>query len=235
MAFEIGFGSVADTWRKLSFSAVRKTFDRPVTRGLLLVDVLLILLHVGVGILSVSEMIPKFPSTLRIDLDWGVGETVNYGKWLFLFGIALVLNSKRREPVFLGIAVLALIAFLDDSLQLHEYFGDVVAPSLFPTLPRGIGEIMFMAMEGILIVLAFGYGWKQSSPLARSWMIPFLVLFAGTLFCGVVIDFLHTHTPGGTRLEDLMAIMEDGGEMIFLSLMVGYAAGLLRRPPSPEG
>lgn len=219
-----------DRWN-LSLSAIRGMFDRQVTRGLLLVDVLLILLHVGVGIATVAGMIEKSPNALRIDRDWGIGETTNYMKWLFLIGIALTLNSRRKQPVFLGIALLGLLALLDDSLQLHEYFGDVIAPLLFSDLPMGIGEIMFMTMEGIVVALAFAYGWKHSSPLARAQTLPLLLLFAGAVFCGVVIDFLHTHTPAATRLEDLMAILEDGGEMIFLSLMVGYAAALPSRQP----
>lgn len=219
-----------DRWN-LSLSAIRGMFDRQVTRGLLLADVLLILLHVGVGIATVAGMIEKSPNALRIDRDWGLGETTNYMKWLFLIGIALALNSRRKQPVFLGIALLGLLALLDDSLQLHEYFGDVIAPLLFPDLPLGIGEIMFMTMEGIVVALAFAYGWKHSSPLACGQMLPLLLLFAGAVFCGVVIDFLHTYTPGATRLEDLMAILEDGGEMIFLSLMVGYAAALPSRQP----
>ncbi|TBN42632.1 hypothetical protein EYE42_04205 [Paracoccus subflavus] len=223
--------AVADKRWSFSLSAVLGIFDRRVTRGLLLVDVLLILVHVGVGVATVAGVIGKSPNALRIDRDWGIGETTNYVKWLFLIGIALALNSRRKQPVFLGIALLGLLALLDDSLQLHEYFGDVIAPSLFPELPLGIGEIMFMAMEGIIIVLAFAYGWKHSSPSARSQMVPLLLLFGGMIFCGVVIDFLHTYTPGATRLEDLMAILEDGGEMIFLSLMVGYAAGLPSRQP----
>lgn len=231
--FNSGLRAVTGRWSKLPFSSIWKMFHRPVTRGLLLVDVLLILLHVFVGILSVTDVLAGSPSALRIDMDWGVGETTNYVKWLCIICISLILYNRYRESVFLGTTFLSTIALLDDSMQWHEYLGLEVAPALFPDWPKGVGELFFMAIQGFLMLLVFAYTWKRSSSYGRCLVIPLLLLLGGAIFCGVVIDFLHSQTPGGARLEDLMAILEDGGEMIFISLMVGYAAGLLivQRPP----
>ena len=55
------------------------------------------------------------------------------------------------------------------------------------------------------------------------------LLLGGAIFCGIAVDFVHAQAMGGSIKAGILGIIEDGGEMIFLSLTVGHAASLLIR------
>ncbi len=203
----------------------------PVTIGLLVTDSVLILIYGILGLLSQQGSIVTFPASLRLDVDWGLGEMANYLKWIAISGLSLLLLVRSKAPIFLALAVLALVALLDDSLQLHERFGDAGLPALLPQLqlPAGVGELAFMMIEGVVLVGLFIWGWASTSKAIRRQVVPILALLGGAVFCAAGIDFFHTNAPDIPGLNGVLIILEDGGEMIFLSLVVGYVAGLVSR------
>ena len=207
------------------------SFHIPVMLGLLLADFVLILVHALLGALSVTGTIAVFPDALRIDRDWGVGEVLNYAKWLALAGISAMLFHQQKAMIFLAFANLCVIAFLDDSLQLHERYGIILTDAWLQglKLPNGSGEIIFLALEGAIVAGPLVYGWTVApSPVRRQVMSLFLLL-GGAIFCGVAVDFVHAQAAGGSIKAGILGIIEDGGEMIFLSLTVSHAASLLIR------
>ena len=207
------------------------TFHIPAMLGLLLADFVLILVHALLGALSVTGAIAFFPDALRIDRDWSVGEVLNYAKWLALAGISAVLFHQQKAVIFLAFASLCVIALLDDSLQLHERYGIILTDALLQglRLPNGSGEIIFLALEGTVIAGPLVYGWIVApSPVRRQIMSLFLLL-GGAVFCGVAVDFVHAQAAGGSIKAGILGIIEDGGEMVFLSLTASHAASLLVR------
>lgn len=155
------------------------SFHIPVMLGLLLADFVLILVHALLGALSVTGTIAVFPDALRIDRDWGVGEVLNYAKWLALAGISAMLFHQQKAMIFLAFANLCVIAFLDDSLQLHERYGIILTDAWLQglKLPNGSGEIIFLALEGAIVAAPLVYGWTVApSPVRRQVMSLFLLL-----------------------------------------------------------
>lgn len=215
-------------------------FHSETTATLLVVDTLLITLHAGLGLLILAGAIFTFPELIRIDRDWSLGEVFNYFKWVALTGISLALFSRQKSPIFLAIALICVVALLDDSLQLHEGFSGPLIDTLAPgwNWPRGTGELVFMAVTGMLIAGPLIYGWRQASHKVREQIVPLLALFGGAIFCAGGIDFLHgqaTAVAPNSIKAGILGIIEDGGEMVFLSLMVSYAVGLLARSKPAAG
>lgn len=204
------------------------------TATLLVADTLLITLHAGLGLFILAGVIFTFPEILRIDRDWSLSEVFNYLKWIALIGALLALFSRQKSPIFLAISLVCVVALLDDSLQLHEGFGGPLIDALAFgwNLPHGTGEMVFMAATGMLIAGPLIYSWRRASHKVREQIAPLLALFGGAIFCAGGIDFLHSQaaavTPNSMK-AGILGILEDGGEMVFLSLMVSYVFGLLAR------
>lgn len=201
---------------------------------LLIADMLLVTLHASLGFLILAGATSTFPEILRIDRDWSLGEVFNYFKWLALIGTSLALFYRKKSPIFLAIAIVCVVALLDDSLQLHESFSGPLTDALAFgwNWPRGTGELVFMAATGMLIAGPLIYGWRRSSHKVREQIVPLLTLFGGAIFCAGGIDFLHgqmTAVAPNSIKAGILGIIEDGGEMVFLSLMVSYVVGLISR------
>ena len=206
---------------------ISAAFPHSVTMPLLVADAVLIVLHGGLGLLSMASAL-AIPDILRIDRDWSLGEMLNYAKWLALAALSALLFRRQGQAIFLGVLILSLVALLDDSLQLHERFESAEVFGFVPVLhlPRGMGELTFMALEGLAIAGTLAYGWIKAPRLVRRQVVPLLLLLGAAAFCAAPIDFLHLQAPPRSIVAGLLGILEDGGEMVFLSLAVGYAAGL---------
>lgn len=203
-------------------------FHVPILMGFLIADAVLILLHSVLGLLFLHGSIATFPDILRIDRDWALGEILNYVKWLVLAGLSALLLNRHRQVIFLGFVLFSVVALLDDSLQLHERFASTLVAATAPglDLPPGAGELIFIAVEGIAVAGTLVYGWIKAPFIIRRLTVPLFLFLGGAAFCAAAVDFLHVYTPAYSILGGIVGILEDGGEMVFLSLAVGHAAGL---------
>ncbi|MDQ1900891.1 hypothetical protein RAH32_10600 [Paracoccus sp. WLY502] len=203
-------------------------FNVPILIGFLIADAVLILLHSVLGLLFLNGLIPTFPEALRIDRDWAMGEVLTYIKWLVLAALSALLLRRQRQVIYLGFFIFSLVALLDDSLQLHERFASPLVAAIAPglALPPGAGELIFIAFEGIAVAGTLVYGWIKAPFIIRRQTVALFLLLGAAAFCASAIDFLHVYTPAYSILGGIVGIIEDGGEMVFLSLAVGYAAGL---------
>lgn len=231
MVIQTSSAKPCDPQGKDAPSWIARAFSGPITLCLVLADAALIILHGCLGLLHMESGAAGIPDFLRIDRDWSLGEMLNYAKWLVLAGLSALIFCRQRQVVFLAVMILSMVALLDDSLQLHERFGSLAdrALDLDRYLPRGAGEIIFMAIEGMAVAVALVYGWTKATSSVRRQIVPLLLLLSGAAFCASAIDFLHVHAPANSITAGILGIFEDGGEMVFLSLAVGYAAGLTRQ------
>lgn len=200
-----------------------------ITAALLLIDAAVMALYSGLALLLAADIINSIPTFWRIDRDGGLGERLNHLKWITLVGLSITLFRRQKATIYLGIAALAVVAFLDDSMQLHERFEYAILPKMGFHLPRGAGEMIFVAAEGMVVIGPLLYGWVRAPKTIRRQVIPLFMLIGGIVFCAVAIDFLHLHVSENSVINHLVGIVEDGGEMVFLSLTVSYAAGLVIR------
>lgn len=207
-------------------------FDRRVLVGLLSVDALLILIYLIAGYLVASGRLSTFPDIINIGRDWSIGEILGYAKWLFL--IAVMTTAYRRSPhlIFIGLAFLFAVVLIDDSMQLHEnYNGWTTWLGFVDQTQSALREVVFFGALGLIVAGPLLLGWFRAEKSVRWQVMPLLILFGGIAACGVGVDFLHTALPDRSVSAGLAGALEDGGEMMFLSAMVGYAAGTFRRSP----
>ncbi len=183
-----------------------------------------------------SRQVPALGDLFRLSREHGPAELFQYAKMLWIAGMLALLWSRTQVQVYAAWALLFAYALCDDALQLHERGGRLLASGHGPELVFGVeakdlGELAVWGFFGAvffgLIVLAY----LRSGPEGRRASHRLALLFAVLLFFGLALDMLHTATdPYQTEsvIKRVVGILEDGGEMVTMSLIVWYVLRLLR-------
>jgi hypothetical protein len=200
--------------------------------ALLTLDVLLILGHVAFFAFRLED------GRLLLSYEPGYGEIFQYAKF---FGLATVLVTCAifaRQFRWLSWALVFLFLGLDDAFYLHETFGrrwrDAGREFGFRT--QDIFELIFSAAVGTLLLGAVALAWRRGDELFRRLNRRLLLALLALAAVGVGVDIVHEHTWVQARrwLHHTLGLVEDGGELLVVSVMAWIVAGTLsesRRPP----
>ena len=147
------------------------------------------------------------------------------------FFIAFVLTRKR---FFLFFAILYLIIFFDDYLQIHETFGlfldkNFTLSNIFGLRGQDIGELLAWLIMAICII---PLGITSFRKLNRAEIIYCYAVgssFAMLLFCAVLLDMIHILVDRDGMMWHSIGILEDGGELVAISLPLGLAFSAARQ------
>lgn len=204
---------------------------------LLTVDLVLIGLHVLSG---------RDDWTWSMENDAGYAERFQHLKWCAAAVMLLFLSIRRRALVYAAWALLFAYFAVDDSQRLHERMGSWLVGVLdlrsfediylehFPYFylrAQEFGELIVAASLGVVVVAVLFLVWPGPDAIrdrtVTKRLVAWLVLFA---VFAVGFDMLHTmvweiHPPA----IELIGAIEDGGEMICASLLVGGLALELTR------
>lgn len=201
--------------------------------ALALVDVGFIVLHVIVRLLEIPS-----DSVLYIDRDGGYGETFQYVKEGLIATVLMTVYLRTRQTVFVGWTAMFAYLLADDALEIHEtvglWLGDFLRlPSVFGLQADDLGELIFAAGVGGVFLLILIVGYRYADPTARqvSHLLGVLVLLLA--FVGVGVDVLHSAATNGhvRYVAFTLDMIEDGGEMLVMSLIVSYVRYLLSSVP----
>jgi hypothetical protein len=177
-----------------------------------------------------------------LETDGGFAEQFGYLQQGAAALLLLTLALVTRRAVFAAWGSLYACALADDSLRLHENKGAWLADRIgehlwFPDGLLGLrandlGEILVWGLLAVLPLAAVVLLHRRSDPATRraSWGVAALLILY--VFCGGVVDQFHVLVMD-TPIGDAVGTLEDGGEMIALSLSVAFVVGLLaaaRRP-----
>jgi hypothetical protein len=186
------------------------------------------LLFIAVHVLHVWSPALK-AGHYSLEADGGMAEMYQYIKFIWLSGCLVLAFLQTRLPVYLGWMLLFGFLLLDDAIQMHEragwWFADQFGFSAALGLrAKDFGEIAFAACIGItavaLVLLTFWRGAAQSKHVSAD----ILCLLCVLAFFGVFFDAIHTvayfESPS---LAPVLALIEDGGEMIVVSVITAYA------------
>jgi hypothetical protein len=212
---------------------------RALIRSRLLLGVLALLLLVDAGFLAAhaGQVIAEWrgliaPGAARFSIEAEGGPSEIYeGAKAGVCVLALVIVAWREsQPVYAALAAAFALALADNALALHERWGAAVA-QLLP-LGRGAaqagGEITFFLAAGLLMLAALTLGFTRSAPPHRRMGLPFVGLLLALGGFAVVVDLVHAAVAGQRRAFDrLFGLVEDGGEMVVLSLACALAIALL--------
>ena len=173
---------------------------------------------------------------IRLGFDWflfslgadlGLSEIFQYVKEFWIFILLIVVAIGQRKCIYGSWACLFLYLLLDDSLQIHEKLGESLAEhlGLEPFLglrPQDFGELVVsMSFGGVLLSFVLA-AHLFSDPGSKRISRHIFLLVLCIAFFGVVVDMLHIMLPFVPGLT----VLEDGGEMVVMSLILWYVFDL---------
>lgn len=165
----------------------------------------------------------------RLDTDRGLAEVFQYIKFLWLLACLAFAYLQTRRGVFLAWMLVFALLLLDDVSQLHEIAGLRIAEALgfagaFGLRPEDFGEIAVAAAIGALAVALVLATVRTGERVAHHLSADMLVLLCALAFFGVFVDAAHTIAYfEAPQLVVALTVIEDGGEMLVVSLLTAYA------------
>jgi hypothetical protein len=159
--------------------------------------------------------------------DLGYAEVYQYIKyfWIILLFTYVLICTKCLS--YISWIVVFIYFLCDDALQVHEILGRFIAKSFHFSPPFNLrledfGELVVSATVGLvllpILVLAFIYGSRTFKKISTDMILFVLAL----VFFGVFMDMADVAIHLGWVVEQSLGIIEDGGEMVVVSLILWY-------------
>lgn len=202
---------------------------------LLTIDLIFVIVHVlrillteqGPGESSLLE-----DSRLSLGADRGYGEWYGYAKLIFCVVALVILTIRRAGPAYAAWALVLLIVLIDDSLLLHETFGGEIAKRLnlapaFGLRAQDLGELLAWAIVSLALLVVLVTMHRRSSLDVRRDSRGLAVLIVVLGFFGVAVDMLQIEATGAGWLSHLAGLVEDGGELVVISMLAAFVVGLM--------
>jgi hypothetical protein len=221
------------------------TADRPTVTflsALMLANALFALLHLlrfGLLWLGVEPDGVLTQDSLSLSMEWGYAEIFNYFQTLVLVGLLAAIAQRTRETLHLCWAAVFLLVAVDDALAIHQQFGSLLA-AVVPLPPSlglraaDLGEVTAWVGGALALVALLTFGFRGTAAVHREIGWYFAWLFGLLLFFGLGVDMLHSLMNGaffGASL--LLELIEDGGEMVSISLACALAFAVWRATDDP--
>ncbi|MDO8843617.1 hypothetical protein [Methylicorpusculum sp.] len=201
---------------------------------LLSADIIFVVLH------CLNIVVPglKVP-LLSLETDQSYAEFYQYIKWLWIIITLVFISSKMASKQYLAWVVVFAYFLLDDALQVHERAGDIIAGKLdfMPRLglqQQDLGELAVSVMAAAILIIPLSWAYMTGSRAFRKVSEDIALLILVLIFFGVAIDMVHSAINLGTVIGLLIGLIEDGGEMITVSLILWYVFLMLVRESEPD-
>ena len=192
------------------------------------VDLMFIVVH------ALHVWTPWLPAySLSIEADRGLAELFQYTKQAALVACLGILFCRTRGWVFAGWAMFFGFLLLDDAFFIHERLGERVGAHLGFAAAFGLrvgdfGEVAIAAVLGLCAVTMVVIALRRGGATARRISQDFLCLLALLALFAVAFDAVHTITYfRAPDIAPLFALIEDGGEMLVVSVIAAYTFDIL--------
>ena len=172
---------------------------------------------------------PYLSSVLfSLEQDRGFSEIYQYIKMFWIIILMVAMYLRTSENGYISWSILFSYLVCDDSLMIHEKVGLTIANNLgfTPFLglrPKDFGELAVTGIAAIILLTFVGFSYLRGSQafkrISRDLVICLLVI----AFFGVFVDMAHIAAPLGSPLSFLLGVVEDGGEMLTISMITWYA------------
>ena len=123
----------------------------------------------------------------------------------------------------------------DDALQIHHVLGSQIASSfgayrsrIFSLQPRHFGEFAVLAIAGTFLLAIVVWAYLRGPHAFREISKDMLLLILVLMFFGVFVD-LTAAIKLGPVFKFASGTVENGGEMVAVSLILGYVFQLAVR------
>ena len=150
-----------------------------------------------------------------------------YLKFCWIVALLLLTAWKNREWRYLTWGTVFLYFLADDSLQIHEQVGLLIGPnfSFLPTFGlrlRDFGELAVSATAASLLLIPLLFAYRGSPQVFRKTSQDIVLLVLPLVFFGVVVDMAQVAIKGSWQVSFILEVIEDGGEMLSVSLLAWY-------------
>jgi hypothetical protein len=193
-------------------------------RLILAVDCVLILAHVALT-LTPRAIRPYHSSYLRLDAGHGIAKAFECA--MLAIGIVAMVDlaSHTRKPAYWLLGVLASYLLIDDAFALHDMFGKALLHS-----HRHVGELLSSLIVGTLFTTWWMSCFARSDERMRIFLSAAALILAYTITFGIGVDALHNaFVPRHTLLDGAATLVEEGNELIGLTLLGGFLLRSRRR------
>lgn len=196
---------------------------------LLAADALFILLGIG------HAFTPYFADpSYSLSRDRGFAEIFQYVQEYWIVGLFLLLAVRNGWGYGVWMLLFGYL-LVDDSVRLHEQIGYALegyfANLAFAGLRgRDFGELLVLGVVGGIFLLLIAFAYWRGSPMFRKVCRRLFLLLVALAFAGVALDMVHIvvgkSTGERSALYEVMTILEDGGEMVIMSVICWYVFSL---------
>lgn len=192
-------------------------------------DIAFVVLH------CLNILLPGFKKPLlSIETDQGYAEFYQYLKWLWIILILILVSIKEASMQYFAWVLVFAYFLLDDALQVHERAGEMFAVKNTFKPPLGLqrqdlGELAASAIVGLILIIPLSWAYIGGSKRFRKVSHDLTVLILVLIFFGVVVDMAHSMINLGTAIGLSIGLIEDGGEMTAVSLILWYVFLMLIR------
>ena len=168
-----------------------------------------------------------------VSQERGFGELFMYAKAAAGVVMLTVLADRGASLALLLWALVFLLVLADDALALHERAGQYLAsfadlPSFGALRDNQVGELAFFVWLGTCCAVLVGLAWHVGTPGDRRLSRVLLVCFGALGFCATALDAMAS-SMRRSRYGDAFVVLEDGGEMLVMSVVVATASAAFRR------
>ena len=210
-------------------SAHRNRVIRYSLLALIIVDAFLLLTFVAYAIVEFFDITSSYlyGRTVFSTADWSLIECSCYFKEAICVGMLGIMAWRTRSILFGALTFFVAAVLADDSLRFHEVIGrHVAAAGVYKPLAELVASMIYGVIPAIVLLLA----WLREGEARRRDSLPIVAALALLLFFAVIVDVIRqlTHkiiTDG----EKIAALIEDGGELLSLTLLVVIVAGTCSR------
>ena len=167
-------------------------------------------------------------SNFSLEKDFGYSEIFQYIKEYWSFLLLFLVFIDKRKLTYLIWSAFFMYLLLDDSLSIHENVGEYLA-NYFNIQPKfnlravDFGEILVSFLVGFIFLILFLFTYIKGKIEEKIIIKNLAILVFALAFFGVFIDVLHIALPFG---ENKLAVIEDGGEMFVMSIIIWYIFNL---------
>jgi len=192
---------------------------------LILADLVFMLIHV----LYTMDVVTN--PLWSIKKDFGYAERYQYIKEGWIVLLLFIMAIKRSHIIYLTWSTLFMYLLLDDSLRIHERMGSYLfiyfkLQPAFNLRGQDFGELGVSMLFGSLLFLFIGCAYLFCDTVAKQISKHLFILVLALAFCGVFVDTFHRAIPFGPFGKSIRVLVEDGGEMLIMSIIVVYVFNL---------